>query len=90
MTIPTLPIIGQKQPVGKQTYATHLIAPVVPHSFLGDKDHPINDAALSGKHEGALVICQEANGALVYAVARGSKPTDGWDLATPSTKVNPA
>lgn len=90
MTLPTMPITGQFMPEGKQTYATHLIAPIVPEASLLNQDHPINDRALSGKQEGALVICEMANGDLVYALARGDQPTDGWDVTSVASKVNPA
>lgn len=91
MTLPTMPITGQPMPEGKQTYASHLIAPIVPEAFLLDQNHPINDAALSGKSEGALVICERtSNGDLVYALARGDKPTDGWDITSVASKVTPA
>lgn len=86
-----LPITGQLTPVAKQTYATHLIAPIVPQAFLSDVEHPINNAALSGKQKGALVLCQLAsNGKLVYAFARGSAPADMWDLAASGTDVTPS
>lgn len=90
MTLPTMPITGQAMPTGKQTYATHLIAPIVPEAYLLDEDHPINDRALSGKQEGALVICERTNGDLVYAMARGDQPTDGWDVTSVASKVTPA
>lgn len=90
MTLPTMPITGQKTPKGIQTYATHLIAPIVPEAYLLDQAHPINDKALSGKQEGALVICERTTGDLVYALARGDKPTDGWDITSVASKVTPA
>lgn len=86
-----LPITGQPMPKAKQTYATHLIAPIVPQSVLGDVNHDINDAAKSGKHKGALVICKlTSGGKLVYAFARGPLPADPWDIATSGTDVVPA
>lgn len=86
-----LPITGQLTPVAKQTYATHLIAPIVPQAYLADSAHPINNTALSGKQKGALVLCQlTATGKLVYAFARGSAPTDLWDIATSGTDATPA
>lgn len=86
-----LPVTGQITPVAKQTYATHLIAPIVPQAFLADSAHPINDTKLSGKQKGALVLCQlSSGGKLVYAFARGPLPTDLWDIATSGTDVTPA
>ena len=86
-----LPVTGQLTPVAKQTYATHLIAPIVPQSVLADIDHDINDTAKSGKQKGALVLCRlTATGKLVYAFARGSKPEDLWDVATNGSDVSPA
>lgn len=90
MTLPTMPVTGQKTPKGTQTYATHLIAPIVTEAYLLDQAHPINDKALSGKQEGALVICERTTGDLVYALARGDKPTDGWDITSVASKVTPA
>lgn len=90
MAIPQTNITGQSMPKGTATYATHLIAPVVPEAALRDNSHLINDAKVSGKQEGALVICERFNGDLVYAIARGILPTDGWDLATAGSKVTPA
>lgn len=86
-----LSVTGQITPVAKQTYATHLIAPIVPQAYLADSAHPINDTKLSGKQKGALVLCKlTSGGKLVYAFARGSLPTDLWDLATSGTDVTPA
>lgn len=86
-----LPVTGQLTPVAKQTYATHLIAPIVPQSFLADSGHDINKTEKSGKQKGSLVLCRlTTTGKLVYAFARGPLPTDPWDTATSGTDVTPA
>lgn len=86
----TFPVTGQPMPKALPTYATHLIAPIVPQSVLADSGHDINDAVKSGKQKGALVICQLTSGNLVYAAARGPLPTDKWDLATSGSDATPA
>lgn len=86
-----LPVTGQLTPTAKQPYSSHLIAPIVPQAYLADAGHPINDTAKSGKQKGALVLCRlTSGGKLVYAFARGSLPTDAWDIANPGTDVTPA
>lgn len=85
-----LPITGQKTPKGRQTYATHLLAPIVPLASLSDIDNPINDTVVSGKQIGAWVITRAADGTLSFAVASGSLPSDKWYPAKAGTKVTPA
>lgn len=84
------PITGQKTPKGIQTYATHLLAPVVALADLSDVSNPINDNTISGKQEGAWVITKALDGTLSIAVAAGSLPTDKWYPATAGSKVTPA
>ena len=85
-----LPITGQKAPVAKQTYATHLLAPIVKLADLSDIDNVINDNTISGKQEGAWVFTEALDGTLSIAVASGSKPADKWYPATAGSKVTPA
>ena len=85
-----LPITGQKMSKAKQTYAAHLLAPVIRIGRLADLADPINNTSLSGKQEGAWVITQATDGTLSVAVASGSKPDDKWYPATAGSKVTPA
>lgn len=85
-----LPITGQKTPKGQQTYATHLLAPVVSIFALQNIDDPINDKYISGKQEGAWVIARNAAGQLFFAVASGPEKADKWYPAKPGSKVIPA
>ena len=73
-----------------QTVATALPLPVVAEEDLKKKDHPINIQHLSGKQKGAMVAVARADTTVHIAVARGSKPTDPWDVtAMESTAVSP-
>lgn len=85
-----LPITGQKASVAKQTYATHLLAPIIRLGDLSDIDNVINDTSISGKQEGAWVFTEAVDGTLSVAVASGSKPEDKWYPATAGSKVTPA
>lgn len=74
-----------------QTIATALPVPVVAEDDIKSKDHPINIAHLSGKQSGAMVAVKKADGSLYLAIARGSAPTDLWDITTMEvTPVTPA
>lgn len=84
-----LGITGQKTPKAQQTYASHLLAPVVMIGALSDIDSFINNTALSGKQEGAWVITEAVDGTLSLAVASGSKPEDKWFPVQPDGKVTP-
>lgn len=65
-----------------QTIATAIPMPVVAEADLKKKDHPINIKHLSGKQKGAMVAVEKEGPALYIAVARGSEPTDKWDVTT--------
>lgn len=65
-----------------QTIATAIPMPVVAEADLKKKDHPINIKHLSGKQKGAMVAVEKEGPALYIAVARGSEPTDPWDVTT--------
>lgn len=74
-----------------QTIATAIPMPVVTEEDLKKKDHPINIKHLSGKQKGAMVAVEKEGPALYIAVARGSEPTDPWDVTTmDGTPVTPA
>lgn len=74
-----------------QTIATALPVPVVAEDDIKSKDHPINIDHLSGKQAGAMVAVKKADGPLYLAIARGSAPTDLWDITTMEvTPVTPA
>lgn len=63
-----------------QTIATALPLPVVTEADLKKKDHPINIQHLSGKQKGAMVALVKEDTTLHIAIARGSEPTDLWDV----------
>jgi len=73
-----------------QTVATAIPMPVVAEEDLKKKDHPINIKYLSGKQKGAMVAIAREDTTLHIAVARGSEPTDAWDVtAMEETAVTP-
>lgn len=73
-----------------QTIATAIPMPVVAEADLKKKDHPINIKHLSGKQKGAMVAVEKEGPALYIAIARGSEPTDIWDVTTmEGTPVTP-
>nr|HEK8078109.1 hypothetical protein [Escherichia coli] len=73
-----------------QTIATAIPMPVVKAADLNKKDHPINIKHLSGKQKGAMVALETDAETLCIAVARGSEPTDPWDVTgMESTAVIP-
>lgn len=73
-----------------QTIATAIPMPVVAEEALKKKDHPINIKYLSGKQRGAMVVISRADTTVHIAVARGSEPTDAWDVtAMDATAVTP-
>lgn len=66
-----------------QTIATAIPMPVVAEEDLKNKDHPINIKHLSGKQKGAMVAVEKKGDQTLYiAIARGSEPTDKWDVTT--------
>jgi hypothetical protein len=65
-----------------QTIATALPVPVVAEADIKSKDHPVNIDHLSGKQAGAMVAVKKVDGSLYLAIARGSAPTDLWDITT--------
>lgn len=65
-----------------QTIATAIPMPVVKEEDLKIKDHPINIKHLSGKQKGAMVALEKIDKTLHIAVARGSEPTDPWDVTS--------
>lgn len=74
-----------------QTIATAVPMPVVDEEDLKKKDHPINIKHLSGKQKGAMVVISRADTTVHIAVARGSEPTDAWDVtAMEPLAVTPA
>ena len=74
-----------------QTIATAIPMPVVTEEDLKKKDHPINIKHLSGKQKGAMVAVEKTDQSLYIAIARGSEPTDKWDVTTmESDPVTPA
>lgn len=85
----SFPVTGQPMPKAEATFATHLLAPIVDIRSLSESNHPINDAVVSGKQEGAWVITKAANGDLSVAVAAGPLPTDKWFPANVGSKVSP-
>lgn len=73
-----------------QTIATAIPMPIVAETDLKKKDHPINIEHLSGKQKGAMVVVDKGD-SLYIAIARGSAPTDKWDVTTmEATHVTPA
>lgn len=73
-----------------QTIATAIPMPVVAEEDLKNKDHPINIKYLSGKQRGAMVVISRDDTTVHIAVARGSEPTDTWDVtAMEATAVTP-
>lgn len=74
-----------------QTIATASPMPVVAEEDLQKKDHPININYLSGKQRGAMVVVVSKDDETLHiAVARGSKPTDAWDVtATKDNTITP-
>lgn len=74
-----------------QTTATAIPLPIVAEADLKKKDHPINIKHLSGKQKGAMVAVEKENHSLYIAIARGSEPTDIWDVtAMEEIPVTPA
>ncbi len=65
-----------------QTTATAIPLPIVAEADLKKKDHPINIKHLSGKQKGAMVAVDKGGNSLYIAIARGSEPTDLWDVTT--------
>lgn len=65
-----------------QTIATAIPMPIVAEADLKKKDHPINIEHLSGKQKGAMVVVDKGGNRLYIAIARGSAPTDLWDVTT--------
>lgn len=65
-----------------QTIATATPMPIVAEADLKNKNHPINIEHLSGKQKGAMVVVDKKNNKLYIAIARGSTPTDPWDVTT--------
>lgn len=65
-----------------QTIATAIPMPIVAEVDLKKKDHPINIEHLSGKQKGAMVVVDKGGNSLYIAIARGSAPTDPWDVTT--------
>lgn len=65
-----------------QTTATAIPLPIVAEADLKKKDHPINIKHLSGKQKGAMVAVGKTDQSLYIAIARGSEPTDKWDVTT--------
>lgn len=63
-----------------QTIATAIPMPIVAEADLKKKDHPINIEYLSGKQKGAMVVVDKGGNSLYIAIARGSAPTDQWDV----------
>lgn len=73
-----------------QTTATAIPMPVVAEADLKKKDHPINIKHLSGKQKGSMVAVEKGDNSLYIAIARGSEPTDIWDVTTmEETPVTP-
>lgn len=74
-----------------QTIATAIPMPIVAETDLKKKDHPINIEHLSGKQKGAMVVVDKGANSLYIAIARGSAPTDPWDVTTmEGSPVTPA
>lgn len=65
-----------------QTIATAIPMPIVSEEDIKKKDHPINIEHLSGKQKGAMVVVDKGDNNLYIAIARGSAPTDIWDVTT--------
>lgn len=65
-----------------QTIATAIPMPIVAEDDLKKKGHPINIKHLSGKQKGAMVVVDKEDNSLYIAIARGSAPTDLWDVTT--------
>lgn len=68
-----------------QTIATAIPMPIVAEADLKKKNHPINIEHLSGKQKGAMVVVAKENNNLHMAIARGSAPTDLWDVTVMET-----
>lgn len=68
-----------------QTIATAIPMPIVAEADLKKKNHPINIEHLSGKQKGAMVVVYKEGNSLYIAIARGSAPTDPWDVTLMGT-----
>lgn len=71
---------------------SHLMVPVVTQVALEKKADPINDATISGKQRGAMVIHEAtaAGKALSICVSTGSKEDAVWSSVALATVVIPA
>lgn len=71
-----------------ETTSTAIALPIVSKTDLANAMAPINQAHLSGKQKGAMVIMEE-NQELHIAVADGPAPTDQWNICSLDGEVTP-
>ncbi len=71
---------------------SHLMVPVVAQAALEKKADNINDATVSGKQRGAMVIqsATAAGNALSLCVAKGGKEDEVWHTVALDTEVTPS
>lgn len=80
---------GQRA-LSRQTYVASIPAPVVELAHLGSLTAAINESALSGKQEGAVVCYTNADKTQVgVAVALGSESVSKWVKLIDATEITP-
>ncbi|WCZ56786.1 hypothetical protein K30_049 [Salmonella phage Kenya-K30] len=74
-----------------ETTSTAMALPIVSKADLSRALAPINQARLSGKQKGAMVIMEDdSTHELHIAVADGPLPTDAWNICSLDGEVTPA
>ncbi|ELO69829.1 hypothetical protein SEEE4220_03683 [Salmonella enterica subsp. enterica serovar Enteritidis str. 543463 42-20] len=74
-----------------ETTATALPLPIVSKADLSSALAPINQACMSGKQKGAMVIMEDDDTQKLHiAVAAGPLPTDAWKICNLDGEVSPA
>lgn len=92
MTLPTMGVTGQRQPVSVQyKVAACATAPVAPSTDFTAIGSNINQREFSGKQDGAFAISKNTgSGNLTLMMATGDERADTWIPITRSATLTPA
>ena len=83
-------VVGDSQPTAKSVKVTCFPVSYVAAADLADIDADINDAQVSGKAKGAMILADEGSGVFTLYVADGPLADDTWGPVDGGVVVTPA
>lgn len=83
-------VIGDSQPKAVNAIVSCFPVSVVTAADLAEQDAPINNALVSGKAKGAMILVNTSGALWVLYAANGPAKTDSWAPVDGGAVVTPA